>query len=361
MFSNKTLPTAVVLALGMLFFLANAMAVKAAEPNGIIRPSEGGIVSGLIPVTGVADEPDFLAWQLDLLPLAEPETAIFVQRGETRHPVLGRIGSLDTALYPNGEYRLRLRVIRKDGNYSEYLSTILIDNGPLGSNRITDPLDGTALACLTSVRGIAHAPDFRNWQLDLLPGGVEDKSVMLARGSQPRFSQGNLTEFDTTPFPDGNHLLRLRVVHLDGNYDQYYTPVAINNSILAAALSLNACSCARANSDVVSAEPNMLTYPLNAMTVRGVVPVCGKADDPNFQAWQVDLLFDGDENTSVLIAHGETSTVAKAPLMLFDTSALPDGKYGLRLRVGRLDETIDSHTILLCVANNGVTANCASR
>ena len=350
-FRNKRLPTIVIFVVGTLLFLAGSRPVIAATPNGIVRPGDGAIIGGVTSVTGIADDPNFLAWQLDLLPLADPQTTIFVQRGTTRTPALSRIGSLDTALYPNGEYRLRLRVITTDSNYTEYYATILIDNGPLGSNRITDPVDGAKLACLATVRGIAHSDEFRNWQLDILLGGDENKAVMLDRGSQQRYFSGSLDQFDTSQFPDGNHLLRLRVVRRDGNYDAYYTQITIDNTVMTEPLKRNGCSCAAAIPDVPSVEPNNITNPPNAATVSGLIPICGTADDPNFDAWQLDLLFEGDENQSVLIGHGQNSTGARAPLVLLDTTALPDGKYGLRLSVGRADYTVDTHTIIVCVMN----------
>ncbi len=44
---------------------------------------------------------------------------------------------------------------------------------------------------------------------------------------QPLAAQ--LSELDTTHYPDGEHLLRLRVVYTGLNYDEFYTPVIINN------------------------------------------------------------------------------------------------------------------------------------
>ena len=78
-------------------------------------------------------------------------------------------------------------------------------------------------------------PAFRKWQLDLLLDGNENQATFLAVGEQPVPAPAELLLWDTTPFPDGKHQLRLRVVRSDGNYDEYFTPITIANATPAGA------------------------------------------------------------------------------------------------------------------------------
>ena len=70
--------------------------------------------------------------------------------------------------------------------------------------------------------GYADSVSFMKWQLDLIaqnPGAVP---IFLAVGSTPGAFSYNLA---TGLFPPGRTDLRLRVVHQDGNYDEYFSKV----------------------------------------------------------------------------------------------------------------------------------------
>jgi hypothetical protein len=79
------------------------------------------------------------------------------------------------------------------------------------------------------VKGVAEHPTFRKWQLDLLLDGDSKQATFLALGERPESEVALLTEVDTTLYPDGEHLLRLRVVHSNLNYEEYFTQVRIAN------------------------------------------------------------------------------------------------------------------------------------
>lgn len=94
--------------------------------NGIYWPKAESTISGAVPVQAVALHPDFWKWQVDLLVEGSKETYI----GSGGLPISSptNIVVLNTSAYPNGRHVLRLRVVRKDGNYDEYLTPINIDN-----------------------------------------------------------------------------------------------------------------------------------------------------------------------------------------------------------------------------------------
>ncbi len=103
------------------------------------------------------------------------------------------------------------------------------------SNGLTAPTAGSVVRGVVSVQGVAAHPTFRKWQLDLLLESNESQATFLAVGEQPVPAPAELLLWDTTPFPDGKHQLRLRVVRSDGNYDEYFTPITIANATPAGA------------------------------------------------------------------------------------------------------------------------------
>jgi lipoprotein-anchoring transpeptidase ErfK/SrfK len=98
------------------------------------------------------------------------------------------------------------------------------------ANGITSPAAGAEVSGSVSVEGVAVHPTFRKWQLDLLIDGDERQAHFLAVGEEPISPAGLLTAFDSTLYHNGKHTLRLRVVYFGLNYDEYYTPIRIQNS-----------------------------------------------------------------------------------------------------------------------------------
>lgn len=93
-------------------------------------------------------------------------------------------------------------------------------------NGITSVKSGAQVTGTVEVRGNANDPSFSKWQLDLLPNADPNAPISLAVESIPgEFSY----MLNTTSYPDGGHALRLRVVRLDSNYDEYVTSFSIVN------------------------------------------------------------------------------------------------------------------------------------
>lgn len=93
---------------------------------------------------------------------------------------------------------------------------------------IVSPASEAVVQGAVTVEGVAHHPGFRKWQLDLLLHGDSPTFVAVGETMQPE--AGALTTLDTTRYPNGSHVLRLRVVYTGLNYDEYLTPIIIENS-----------------------------------------------------------------------------------------------------------------------------------
>lgn len=116
---RKALARSLVLCL----LLGSAWAAVAASPalqgtSRIASPSDNAVVRGMVPIIGTAVDPQFWKFEVHYTPEgAERWTAIGVVH-ET--PVLdGLLETWDTALVPDGQYTLRLRVVDRTGNYRE--------------------------------------------------------------------------------------------------------------------------------------------------------------------------------------------------------------------------------------------------
>jgi hypothetical protein len=67
------------------------------------------------------------------------------------------------------------------------------------------------------------------WQLDILLNNDTNKPTFVAIKRKPQVTAGVLARIDTTKYPDGEHTLRLRVVRVGANYDEYFVKINIKN------------------------------------------------------------------------------------------------------------------------------------
>jgi hypothetical protein len=91
-------------------------------------------------------------------------------------------------------------------------------------SQITSPRDRASVRGQVPIEGSAVHGQFQKYELHYAPEpnpSDEWKPVGASPFSVPVI-QGRLALWDTTVIPDGLYSLRLRVVRLDGNYDEYY-------------------------------------------------------------------------------------------------------------------------------------------
>ena len=93
----------------------------------ITLPQNNAIVRGVVTIQGSATHPQFQFYKVEVA--REPVTdENFVIIGAIREAqvVDGQLELWDTTQVPDGSYTLRLRVVRLDGNYSEYSTVQLV-------------------------------------------------------------------------------------------------------------------------------------------------------------------------------------------------------------------------------------------
>ncbi len=85
----------------------------------ITSPTEGQAISGLVTITGTADQVQFDRWELAYGPDPNPNDAWQPFASGQTPVVNGTIGTWNTVVIPDGGYMLRLRAVRKDSNFGE--------------------------------------------------------------------------------------------------------------------------------------------------------------------------------------------------------------------------------------------------
>ena len=244
----------------LLFLIGSLPALAQSPANGLLLAgADPAAAQSVVAVLGVADHPTFRKWQLDLLP--EGGDAAFLALGEEAVPAPTRLVALDTRLYADGAYRLRLRVVYGNLNYDEYFLPIRIANqsgsspippsspppvqpaaapAPAMAVVVAPILAGNGLSVASlggqlSVRGVADHPTFRKWQVDLLLNGDANQAVFLGVGEERAVAERELVTLNPADYPNGAHQLRLRVVYEHLNYDEYLLALTIGAGMVSAA------------------------------------------------------------------------------------------------------------------------------
>ena len=92
------------------------------------------------------------------------------------------------------------------------------------AGQISSPRDRATVRGLVPVEGSATHPQFQKYEIHYGPEPNPGDQWTPIGGSpfEVPVVQGRLGLWDTTLIPDGVYSLRLRVVRLDGNYDEYF-------------------------------------------------------------------------------------------------------------------------------------------
>ncbi len=121
-----------VLMVGAALLIPVASVLAAPPRQGAVAvinsPAGGSTVTGVVPVSGSALHPEFDRYELYYT--VEPgENWVFIGEPGRQQVNNGFLGNWNTGGLPDGNYSLRLRVVRRDGNYDEgYARNVVVAN-----------------------------------------------------------------------------------------------------------------------------------------------------------------------------------------------------------------------------------------
>lgn len=174
----------------------------------ITSPQSLSNVRGTVSITGSALHPQFQRYELYFT--QDPgENWVFIGEAHTNPVSDGLLGTWETGSLPDGNYSLRLRVVRQDGNYDEaYARNIVVANAappPTPTPTITDtPLPEQALPVPVQADG-TPVPQAQPGQETPTPVAVEQPEIPTPtpRPSPTPTSEQEIAAADSTTSDSG--------------------------------------------------------------------------------------------------------------------------------------------------------------
>lgn len=338
--------------------------------NEITHPLDGNAVAGFAPIIGTAVITDFVQYQVHISPAGTENWEWLA----TSNRVIrnGILHLLNTFLLEDGRYDLRVRAIRRDGNFSEaYLRGVEVRNAnpptptpfvnDLGTPQpvspllpitpqpptatptplfqsfipngqgIFEPRNGAILAgsapIIGTVNGRTYLNPFERYELHVRPVGGTDWGWLFTGDQQ--FWQSQIYLWDTTTLADGFYDLRLRIVYRDANYDEFFA----GNLRLSNQTPLRTLK----KQDEVSTQKTApgIYFPLDGAQISGVMELIGTTAVRDLLRWEIYWATSGSDDWQFLVS--DSKPVVNDVLANLDLSLLPAGAYDFRLRIVRLD------------------------
>ena len=194
---------------------------------GFYAPDNGAVVRGVVDivatVNGTPDNP-FRRYELAVSP-AGAEIWNWLD-GSTQQAWQQTIYQFDTTQFPDGLYDLRLRIVYRDSNYSEFFlrnlsianhgRPVLAFHPPAG---ISIPHSESKVSGVVNFFGTVPPNDLLRWELAWSPSSLEQWTTVF-NGDQA-LDNGLLARLDLSHLASGLYDFRLRVVRKDQNYTDY--------------------------------------------------------------------------------------------------------------------------------------------
>jgi hypothetical protein len=123
--------------------------VHAQEGSGITSPAPGAAINGDVPIYGTATNDPLQKYELHYKLEPSGDDAYIYFAGGTVPVINGQLGVWQAGALPAGTYTIRLRVVRPDGNYSEYYTPNISVNQAAAGPTVTQAITETPTATPT--------------------------------------------------------------------------------------------------------------------------------------------------------------------------------------------------------------------
>jgi hypothetical protein len=100
----------------------------------------------------------------------------------------------------------------------------------------------------------------------------------------------------------------------------------------------------------------IITAPTSDQILQGQVSINGTTDIPNFLSAELDFAYASDSTSNWFLIQTFSQPIADSTLTTWDTTAITDGDYVLRLRVTLQDGTVQDATVNVKVQNEAPIA-----
>lgn len=286
--------------------------------TAITAPTNNTCLKGTITVTGTASDVHISSWTLEYGLGTSPSFWTTINSGTTSI-TSGTLGSWDTSGLTDGTvYTLRIRSTDAAGNMNLATTQVNIDSTiPLTTLSIPG---NTFINGTTIISGTVSDANMSSWTLDYGVGTSPSSWTTINTGTSS-ITDGALGTWYVGSLTNGSvYTLRLKATDTANNANQTTVQVTID----------------------ITVPVTTITAPSNNSNLNGTVTVTGTASDANMSSWTLDYGA-GASPTSWTTINTGTSSVTNGTLGSWDTSALSDDLYSLRLRAvdaaGNMNET----------------------
>lgn len=116
--------------------------VQAQSTSSISSPAPGAAINGDVPIFGTAVIDPFQKYELHYKQDPSGDDAFIYFAGGTSPVQNGQLGVWQAGALPPGNYTLRLRVVKVDGNYAEFFSpNVSVNQAPSAPTPTTTPAE----------------------------------------------------------------------------------------------------------------------------------------------------------------------------------------------------------------------------
>lgn len=209
------------------------------------------------------------------------------------------------------------------------------DTARAGLVTLSSPQPGGVVRGQVTVSGRADSPDFESFVLEW-GRGVQPTSWVSIRNSRAPVRGGVIGAWDTSPLPNGEYTLRLRVRDAELGDLRYAIPVVVDNGGAAPETDL--------------APYAQILSPWNGAALTGSTPISGLAGSGSLVEWVVEVGTGIAPSSWDVLARAGTATTNQT-FTIWDTTTVADGVYTLRLTVRDSVLGTAVSTITVTVAN----------
>ncbi|MEA3494010.1 MAG: Ig-like domain-containing protein [Candidatus Margulisiibacteriota bacterium] len=277
----------------------------------ITVPTSNAILGGNIEVGAEISDPNFSYYQVEYASSDDPNNWQIIQ--DQTYTISTPLATWETTGL-NGDYIIKVTVVDVVDNSSFGTVIITVDN-TTPEAAITQPTAGQILNNTVQISGAANDRHFSDYKLEY-GFGANPASWTEITTSTIQVAAGELGSWDTSTLgTDGIYTIKLTVTDQAGNSSTSPVSLTIDNTNPTASIA----------------------FPTNNLVIADTVNILGTAiDEAHFKEFKVEYGEGENPSSWTQIGNIHSSSVFGSTLEAWDTTAVTDGTYTLKLTVADL-------------------------